>query len=164
MELDRFTFARAQVEDLNPALPIIREFYDHFGFAWDGPRKRAILAEVITRPDLGQLWLARDGRTIAGYALVIFHLSLEFDGRIAILDEFHVTATFRGCGLGGRMLERLAASLAAEGIRRFRLELDERHPEASRLYVRHGFTRDGRDLWSRELPGINPPASSSTCP
>ena len=43
-------FRPATPEDLDALLPVVRQFYDHFGFAWDEPRKRALLAELIADP------------------------------------------------------------------------------------------------------------------
>lgn len=142
---------RATVADLPEALPVVHGFYQHFGFAWEPHRKRAILAELLASPKVGQLWLLRKGRQAVGYALVVFYLSLEFDGWIAVLDEFYVVPEQRGGGLGARFLTEVGRGLNAGGIQVLRLEVDDAHAEAASLYQRLGFRREARALWSRRL-------------
>ena len=144
-----FSFDPAGPGDLDAALPVIREFYAHFGFPWDEERKRSVLREMLGDPARGRLFLIRRADTVVGYALLAFYLSLEFDGPTAILDEFFVQSACRGGGLGGRALVQLLRVLADQGIRVARLEIDDRHPEAASLYARHGFRPDGRRLWTR---------------
>ncbi len=142
----------ARPGDLEDILTLAREFYAHFGLAWIEDAKAAVILEVLGHPECGRIWLARDrDDQPVGYALVVTYLSLELGGRTAILDEFHVTATQRGRGIGRALLETLSQALAREGVGHLRLELDEHHPEAATLYQRQGFLRDGRELWTRRL-------------
>ncbi len=142
---------RGRVEDLERLLPVVEQFYAHFGFAWDAGKKWQLLEGFLRRPEAGQLWLAEVDGAVMGYALVPFYFALEFDGPVALLDEFFVRTEARGQGVGAKLLEGVMAGLLSEGIRRVRLEVDERHPEAAELYERLGFSRDGRETWSREV-------------
>ena len=113
------------------------------------------LASFLGRPELGQLWVATlDGR-IAGYALAPFYFSIEFDGTVALVDEFFLVPECRGQGVGGRLLSKVLAGLRAEGIGVVRLEVDRRHPEAATLYARLGFVRDGREAWTKRFEIAN---------
>jgi len=142
---------RAQVEDLDRLLPVVQQFYAHFGFAWDAVMKRRLLAEFLQRPEAGQLWVAQVEERIVGYALVPFYFALEFDGAVGLLDEFFILPAARGQGGGARLLKEVMIGLPQEGIQKLRLEVDEKHPEAARLYERLGFVRDGRETWSRKV-------------
>lgn len=137
--------------DLSDLLPLIQEFYVHFEFPWNEERKSALLAQLLDDPGLGRVWVATVDDRIAGYALLPFYFSIEFDGRAALLDEFFVGVQDRGNGTGRRLLEAVVDNLAAEKIVAIRLEVDRRHPEASALYEQLGFRLDGRDLWTRRL-------------
>lgn len=139
----------ATVSDLPMVLPLVSGFYRHFDFPWNEARKRQVLSEVLASPQIGRLWLVRDRDDAVGYALVIYFLSLEFDGRVAVLDEFFLEPRSRGKGLGGWVLRRLREQVAEEGIGVIRLEVDERHREAAALYAREGFQREPREIWSR---------------
>jgi len=148
---DPISLRWATVADLDDALPVIRGFYRHFEFPWDEDRKRAVLLDLLADPGRGRLLLVRHDERVIGYALIAFYLSLEFDGRVALLDELFLRPETRGAGVGARLLEHLAASLKAEGIPVVRLEVDDRHPEAASLYARHGFRTDDRRTWSRRI-------------
>jgi len=141
----------ATLADLPALLPVIREFYAHFDFPWDESRKHDLLAQFLLTPATGTLWLAeRDGR-ILGYALVPFYFALEFDGLVALLDEFCLLPETRGQGIGSKLLNNLADALKAQGLTRLRLEIDARYPEATALYQRLGFVPDNRTTWSLPL-------------
>jgi len=142
---------RACLQDIDRLLPVVEQFYVHFGFAWEAEKKRRLLAEFLQRPEAGQLWLAESGGSVSGYALVPFYFSLEFDGAVALLDEFFMLPEMRGRGAGAKLLSEVMAALPGEGIQRLRLEVDEKHPAAAKLYERLGFIKDGRETWSRPI-------------
>jgi GNAT superfamily N-acetyltransferase len=138
-----------RAEELERLLPVVEQFYAHFGFVWDAGKKRELLEGFLQRTEAGRLWLAEVDGVVVGYALVPFYFALEFDGPVALLDEFFVRPEARGQGVGAKLLEGMVTALQSEGIRRVRLEVDERHPEAAELYERLGFTKDGRETWSK---------------
>ena len=140
---------RAEPSDLNALLPLVREFYDHFGFAWNEVIKRTLLLEFLNSPEKGRLWVVRSGDRSVGYALVPFYFGLEFDGAVALVDEIFVAPAERGRGIGSRLLEHAVGELSQTGIKVVRLEVDGRHPEAAALYARLGFSSDGRATWTR---------------
>ena len=141
----------AQPGDLPALLPWVREFYTHFSFPWDEERKRALLARFLDDSQLGRLWLVAVDGQIAGYALLPLYFSVEFDGRVALLDELFVSARYRGTGAGTRLLEEVIHALGQEKILGIRLEVDRRHPGATALYTRLGFQPDDRETWTRRL-------------
>lgn len=141
----------ATAADLDAALPLVAEFYADFGFPWDAARKRALLAGLLARPDWGGLWLVLHDGGIVGYALVAHYFSLEYDGRVTLLDEFWIAPAHRGAGLGGAVLEELEARLRADGVGVVRLEMEARHAQASGLYARHGYAAGGREMWTKRL-------------
>lgn len=141
----------ATAADLDQVLPLVADFYAAFGFAWDAGRKRALLAGLVQQPAWGALWLIEADGQLAGYLLVAFHFSLEFEGRVGLVDEFWIAPSHRGAGLGGRALETLAAMLRLAGIRTLRLEVAASHAQAAGLYARHGFRPSSRELWTRHI-------------
>lgn len=147
--------------DLTELLPLVREFYAHFEFPWDEDRKCALLTRVLDDPGLGWVWVIAVNDRIAGYALVPTYFSVEFNGRVALLDEFLVSVQDRGRGVGKQLLEGITGGLASEKIPALRLEVDRRHPASSRLYAQLGFQPDGRETWTRRLtPASRSPAFS----
>ena len=141
----------AEPQHLDAILPVVRSYYRHFAFPWDEARKREVLNQAIFHPEIARLWAVyQDGRVI-GYALVTYALSLEFDGRVAVLDEFYILEEARGRGCGSKVLTALTDNLTKEGIKVFRLEVLEGMDGSSRLYARHGFEEDQRRLWTLRI-------------
>ena len=64
----------------------------------------------------------------------------------AELGLFAVDPAAQGAGLGGRLLEAQAASLAADGVDVLMIQVLQSRPELHRWYERHGFTRTGRSV------------------
>lgn len=137
--------------DLDAVLPHVADFYEAFGFPWDTARKRGLLDALLAQPDLGALWLIEHAGAVAGYALVAFYFSLEYDGRVALLDEFFVAPPHRGSGVGDAALKALEAALLDGGVKVVRLEVEARHARAASLYARHGYHAGGREMWTRRL-------------
>lgn len=62
----------------------------------------------------------------------------------AELGLFAVDPAAQGAGIGGRLLEAQAASLAADGADVLMIQVLQSRPELHRWYERHGFTRTGQ--------------------
>lgn len=137
--------------DLDAVLPHIEAFYADFGFPWDTARKRGLLVELLAQPDRGALWLIEHGGAVVGYALVAYYFSLEYDGRVALLDELYLTGAHRGAGTGNAALKELEAALRKLGVKVVRLEVEAGHARAASLYARHGYRAGGRETWTRRL-------------
>lgn len=137
-------------DDLPALLSRIRDFYDGFGFRWDEVRKEGLIRALMHQPEVGRIWVVELDGQVAGYALVAFCFSLEFDGRTAVLDEFYLAPEFRGQGRGSQVLIAVERAMQQEGIQVIRLEVDDTHGRAAGLYARQGYQR-GRTLWTKQL-------------
>ncbi|TVP78304.1 MAG: ribosomal-protein-alanine N-acetyltransferase [Gemmatimonadales bacterium] len=84
------------------------------------------------------LLLAEERGVLAGHA-VVWWVDTE-----AELANLAVAPTHRGRGLGGRLLDRVLADLAGQGIRRVFLEVREGNAPARSLYSSRGFRDVGR--------------------
>ncbi len=141
---------RADSQDFPELLPMVRDFHLGFGFGWNPGTKPALL-EAALKPDAPvQIWCSVDSGGIAGYLVVATWFSLEFEGTVALLDEFYLKPERRGQGLGEASLEALEKELCRDGFRFLRLEVDDVHARAAGLYSRRGFV-PGRTLWTRRL-------------
>ena len=101
------------------------------------------------------------GAAVAGYLVVCFGWSLEFQGRDAFVDELYVREAFRGQGLGTRALEVAADLCRASGVRALHLEVERRNTRAQDVYRRAGFVDREYYLMTRRLapdagPGEGP--------
>jgi ribosomal protein S18 acetylase RimI-like enzyme len=132
-------------------LELMREFYRGEGMAWDEPLARAALAGVLADASRGGAVLIEADARVAGYLVVCFGWSLEFQGRDAFVDELYVREPFRGRGLGTRALEVAADLCRAHGVRALHLEVERRNVRAQEVYRRAGFVDREYYLMTRRL-------------
>lgn len=91
--------------------------------------------------------LAERGDELAGYAMVAVKTAgeTEFEDtwvsgeRVAEIETLSVAASARGQGIGGALLDRVDAELAAEGIGDVLIAAFATNHDAIRLYERRGF-------------------------
>ncbi|MBU2694421.1 N-acetyltransferase [Pimelobacter sp. 30-1] len=73
-----------------------------------------------------------------------------------VMDGICVAPQARGGGIGGRLLDEVAAVATEEGCRRIRLDVIDVNPRARALYERNGFTavRTHRTPYLRAMMGF----------
>jgi ribosomal protein S18 acetylase RimI-like enzyme len=73
-----------------------------------------------------------------------------------VMDGIAVDPAHRGAGIGGLLIDEIAAVAAENGCRRIRLDVIDVNPRARALYERHGFTavRTERTPYLRGLMGF----------
>ena len=94
------------------------------------------------------------GRLRGVWAAAVLHLyEREPDSRELVMDGIAVRADARGRGIGGRLLDEIAAYARARGYERVRLDVIDINPRARRLYERKGFVAVSteRFAWLRWL-------------
>ncbi|MDO5609886.1 MAG: GNAT family N-acetyltransferase [Pseudomonadota bacterium] len=141
----------AHPDDLDRLLPAMQAFYVLEQLPWDEARQRAAVASLIDSRRNGRLLVMEHDGELAGYAVVGFCFSLEFDGRYALLDELYVLPAFQGLGLGKQLMQQAEQLALAEGCRALRLEVNDDNPHARGIYERAGYTAQPRRLMSRWL-------------
>jgi GNAT superfamily N-acetyltransferase len=134
---------RAVGADLPRLLELVREFYDHEGYAHTDEHVLGALRPLLDDDVLGQVWLVGAPDPV-GYAVLTWGWGLESGGREALLDELYVA--HRGQGLGGVLLERVIAEARAGGALTLFLETEADHEAARRFYARHGLTAEA-SVW-----------------
>jgi GNAT superfamily N-acetyltransferase len=132
-------------------IPFVRAFYEQFDYPYDEKAKLSVLHEMLGDGSLGRLWLIRHEGEDAGYVLLAFSFSLEFDGRIAFVDELFIKPSCRQKGVGAGALEKVEDTCLRLGIRVLRLESEAHNHRATALYGRLGYVDHGRHLMSKRL-------------
>ena len=97
------------------------------------------LALFLARPDLGFVWLARDGDVIVGACVVCYAISTSRGGLVAKLDDVTVDSSRQGEGIGSAMLGALIVHLRERGVGRIDTACRRANDGAWRFYARHGF-------------------------
>lgn len=97
----------------------------------------------LARPEPGFVWLAtaitREGARPVGACVVCHAISTSRGTLVAKLDDVTVAADWQGRGVGGAMLDALAAHLRAQRITRIDTACHRDNAPAWRFYERLGF-------------------------
>ena len=93
----------------------------------------------LERPELGFVWLAWDEDVAVGACVVCRAISTSRGGIVAKLDDVTIKPGWQGRGVGGAMLEALAAHLRSEGASRIDSACHRDNAGAWRFYERMGF-------------------------
>jgi GNAT superfamily N-acetyltransferase len=140
-----------KAETIKRLVPFVRAFYDHFHYPYREREKVSVLHKMLRDESLGRLWLIRHAGNDVGYVLLAFSFSLEFNGRIAFVDELFITPSGRQKGVGAGVLKKLESICRRSGIVALRLESEAHNTRATALYARLGYIDHGRHLLTRQL-------------
>ncbi|MFP4623657.1 MAG: ribosomal protein S18-alanine N-acetyltransferase [Gemmatimonadota bacterium] len=109
--------------------------------SFSSPWTLATFAGLLWR-DNTRLWVAEagapGGSEVVGYAVVWMVAGQAELGDIAVAESW------RGRGIGTRLIEAVLAEVGARGVRELFLEVRLSNYGAQRLYERHGFRVVGR--------------------
>jgi ribosomal protein S18 acetylase RimI-like enzyme len=144
-------FRPAILADEPTLLELMREFYAQERMPHDEAAARAALRGVLGDSSRGSAVLIEVDGVVAGYLVVCFGWSLEFQGRDAFVDELFLREPFRGRGIGTRALEIAAELCRANGARALHLEVERGNTRAQLLYRRAGFVDRDYYLMTRRL-------------
>jgi len=93
----------------------------------------------IERPELGFVWMARDGGEVVGCCVVCYAISTSRGSIVAKLDDVNVRPGLEGRGVGSAMMASLKDELRRIGVTRIDTATHFDNPGARRFYERHGF-------------------------
>lgn len=127
-------------EDRPAFISFATQFYSTDSVANPIPEKNmqdAFDEMIADSPYLDGFFILEKGRP-AGYAILNYTYSMEFGGRVAMLDELFILPDYQGEGLGGAFLQYMREHLS-EGLRAFRLEFVPDKKHLQRLYEKSGF-------------------------
>lgn len=142
---------RASLADELAFVPLMRALYEHEDLPFREEALRAPLRELLADPSLGGAWLAFFGEEAVAYALATWGFSTELGGRFLFLDELLVASSFRGRGVGTRLLGLLEEIARAGGAGAVRLEVAGENRRARELYLASGYADPGRAFLVKRL-------------
>jgi GNAT superfamily N-acetyltransferase len=140
----------SDLEILASLVALYWKFENIAGF--DRARIITLLADFVSRPQLGHCWVAEEGGELVGYLLIVYLFSLEHGGLMAEIDEFFVTPEKRSSQVGTTLLESASRVMTREGITHLQLQLATQNSKGKRFYQLHGFrSTSGRHVLSKAL-------------
>jgi GNAT superfamily N-acetyltransferase len=102
------------------------------------------LQQLIKNPELGQAWFLaiteQDHTILIGHVILSYSFSLEFGGRMAIIDQIYLKPEWRNQGIGTQFFPLVEHQLHKVQTKAISLEVNIGNKDARRFYERHEFT------------------------
>jgi len=96
---------------------------------------------ILKGQDVGRILLVESGGQIIGMINLLYTVSTALGGRVALLEDMVVDRSFRGLGVGERLLNAGLDQARADGCLRVTLLTDQDNGRAHSFYERNGFVR-----------------------
>jgi len=141
----------AKETDTGELIAMMRSFYAELGEPFEEERAERALRALLADPSYGAVWVFREDGRAVGYLVVTHGYSLEFGGRIAVVDEVYAVPEMRGRGIGARALALAEEHCRRNGISALRLEVHHENRRALALYERSGYEAHDRPLMTKWL-------------
>jgi ribosomal protein S18 acetylase RimI-like enzyme len=139
---------RMKSEDESDFLELTRVFYGHEGFDFDPAASGRMVRHLLSNPQVGVVYLARQDGHAVGYMVLTHCYSLEFGGPFILLDEIFVLPEVQGTGLGKCLIDSAVAYCRENGFGYLRLEAQKKNTRAIEVYRTYGFRTETRYLMS----------------
>jgi len=140
------TFKPFDAADAPAVVAMMQEFYAIDNYPIDAAVSKGLFLEFIENDSLGRGWVIVHNGKPAGYIILTFVFSFEYQGRIAFLDELFVSPEARGVGLGKLALDFIAEEAKTLSIKIIYLEIEPHNEAARKLYLSKNYTVHKRGL------------------
>jgi len=110
-----------------------RDFYP------DGEKQLRALRLILDAPELGKLFVARDGVKVIAMANALITVSTAEGGRVLLLEDVIVQTAYRGSGWGRQLVSHVLDWARQQKITRVTLLADKGNPAALEFYGKLGF-------------------------
>lgn len=133
-------FEPAREADLPQLVELLALLFDQEAeFKPDAAKQAAALKMILSDPQHGRIYVARDGRRPVAMVSLLFVVSTAEGGKAALLEDLVVHPDYRRQGTGQKMLAYVVSQARAEGVLRITLLTDMQNERAQALYRRAGF-------------------------
>ena len=129
----------ADVPQLAGLLTIL--FTHEVELAPDATKQERALRLILSQPEMGRIFCAREGDRVLGMVSLLFSISTAEGGRSAWLEDMVIHPDHRNAGLGRRLIDHALQAAQTLGCTRVTLLTDGINTSAMRFYERAGFVR-----------------------
>jgi len=147
----KIQFLKAEEKDIPHILEMMEEFNAIDNYPFDKTRTRENLLDFLNNENLGRAWIIKNGGQSIGYIVLGFGFSFEHNGRDAFIDELFLKPDYRHKGIGKLAIDFIFEQAPVLGVHVIHLEVEQHNKAASMLYLKKGFTDNGRILLSKKL-------------
>lgn len=137
---------RATLDDIEPLMGLITQFYTHFDYPFDAEKHAKIVKIFLKNEHLGSIWLAEIEGKMASYIALTYGFTFEYGGRDAFIDEFFVANAYRNTGIGSKMLTQIQEKMPELGLNALHLLTEAYNTRAKALYEKLNFVDFKRDM------------------
>ena len=130
---------RCQETDLGALLPLVEAYHALEQIESTAASRETALRRLIGHPEFGAAWLIHCNGEIGGHIILCRGYSVEFGGFDAFIDELYLSPSFRGRGVGRRVLDLIRPQARALEINALHLEVARDNDRARGLYSACGF-------------------------
>lgn len=146
----------ATVEDLPQLCELLTElFHQEADFNPNQDKQEAGLRLILETPNLGRLFVLRQGEGIVGMINLLITISTHRGGIVLLLEDLIVRHAWRRRGAASALVRHAVAFANSIGASRITLLTDHSNKRAIRLYQKHGFG-PSKMLAMRWLAGESP--------
>ncbi len=148
--MNALKWIEATAADEEAVFALLGAFYEEERITLRREATRAALRTLLREPRAGRVFLLKNEEAPdekpAGYLVAAFWHSLEFGGRVVLLDELYLVPAARGRGIGRDSIAFVRTWAKTQGAVAVRLEVNHHNKHAREIYLKAGFADDHRDI------------------
>lgn len=121
-------------------ISLVKQFYETDSVAFSIPEKNMYdaFAELLSGSPYADAFLIIENGNPVGYMLLAYTYSMEYGGKIAIIDELFISPGYQGKGIGSAAIRYIKELFTGE-LKALRLDVVPEKKQLRRLYEKHGF-------------------------
>lgn len=143
-------FSIATEDEILFLIEMIQRFYEEDHHDYKESQITNALMEIMREETLGNIYLVKYKKQIAGYFILTYGWSLEYFGRDILIDELYIKKKFRGRGLGKKSIEFIEKYVKDKKFKAIHLEVNK-YNIAKKLYESKGYISHSSDLMSKRF-------------
>ncbi|NTU71493.1 MAG: GNAT family N-acetyltransferase [Coriobacteriia bacterium] len=132
-------------------IEMMAEFHEEAGHPFDAKRANAAFETLIADRQHGVVWLVLDDYEPVGYVVMTTAYSMQYGGRVGLLNDLFVRPGYRSRGHGSRVVRRMRSEANALDLRALFVQIEVDNAAAITAYGRAGFEMTDRRLMVARL-------------
>lgn len=114
-------------------------FTQEADFAANKDKQTNAVKAILAAPEHGQILLLKIDHHVVGMVSLLYLISTAMGGKVAMLEDMIIVATFRSQGLGKQLLTAAIDFAREQGCLRITLLTDADNQRAQQFYQKQGF-------------------------
>lgn len=124
-------------------LKLVEELFEYEVLPQKFEQTSQAIHQLLSNPELGQAWyieVEQEGeKMIAGHIVISYSFSVEYGGRIGLIDQFYLKPEWRQQGIGTELIPQIEQHMCEAGVHALSLEVNIGNSGARSFYEKHGF-------------------------